>query len=87
MVYILRDRHFLKLLDFTPEEISFLLGLSLDLKKSKYSGTKQPRSSGKKSSRIFEKGSTHTRDYNLLGIGRPNPIGVLDEFVKEYKFG
>lgn len=61
MAFNLRNRHFLKLLDFTPEEISFLLDLSLDLKKSKYSGTEQPRLSGKNIALIFEKGSTRTR--------------------------
>ena len=61
MAFNLRNRHFLKLLDFTPEEISFLLDLSLDLKKAKYSGTEQPRLSGKNMALIFEKGSTRTR--------------------------
>jgi ornithine carbamoyltransferase len=39
----LRNRHFLKLLDFTPNEIEFLLNLSADQKKAKYTGTEQPR--------------------------------------------
>ena len=46
MAFNLRNRHFLKLLDFTPEEIKFLLGLSLDLKKAKYAGIEQPRLTG-----------------------------------------
>jgi ornithine carbamoyltransferase len=61
MAFNLRNRHFLTLLDFTPEEISFLLDLSLDLKKAKYCGTEQPRLSGKNIALIFEKGSTRTR--------------------------
>jgi ornithine carbamoyltransferase len=61
MAFNLRNRHFLKLLDFTPQEIQFLLELSLDLKKSKYSGSEQPRLSGKNIALIFEKGSTRTR--------------------------
>jgi ornithine carbamoyltransferase len=61
MAYNLRNRHFLKLLDFTPEEIRFLLDLSLDLKKAKYSGTEQPRLTGKNIALIFEKASTRTR--------------------------
>jgi len=61
MGYNLRNRHFLKLLDFTPEEIKFLLGLSADLKKAKYSGTEQPRLKGKNIALIFEKASTRTR--------------------------
>ena len=61
MAYNLRNRNFLKLLDFTPEEIRFLLDLSLDLKKAKYSGTEQSRLKGKNIALIFEKASTRTR--------------------------
>ncbi|MGD8539968.1 MAG: ornithine carbamoyltransferase [Candidatus Aminicenantes bacterium] len=61
MAYNLRNRHFLKLLDFTPGEIRFLLDLSLDLKKAKYSGTEQPKLQGKNIALIFEKASTRTR--------------------------
>ena len=61
MAFNLRNRHFLKLLDFTPEEIKLLLDLSLDLKKAKYAGTEQPRLVGKNIALIFEKGSTRTR--------------------------
>jgi ornithine carbamoyltransferase len=61
MAYNLRNRHFLKLLDFTPKEIRFLLDLSLDLKKAKYSGSEQPRLKGKNIALIFEKASTRTR--------------------------
>jgi ornithine carbamoyltransferase len=61
MAFNLRNRHFLKLLDFTPGEIEFLLDLSLDLKKAKYAGLEQPRLVGKNIALIFEKGSTRTR--------------------------
>jgi len=61
MAYNLRNRNFLKLLDFTPEEIRFLLDLSLNLKKATYSGTEQPRLKGKNIALIFEKASTRTR--------------------------
>ncbi len=61
MSFNLRNRHFLKLLDFSPKEISFLLDLSKDLKKAKYSGTEQPRLKGKNIVLIFEKTSTRTR--------------------------
>jgi ornithine carbamoyltransferase len=61
MPFNLRNRSFLKLLDFTPEEIKFLLDLSFDLKKAKYSGTEQPRLTGKNIALIFEKTSTRTR--------------------------
>jgi ornithine carbamoyltransferase len=61
MPYNLRNRHFLKLLDFSPDEIRFLLDLSWDLKKAKYAGTEQPRMNGKNIALIFEKASTRTR--------------------------
>jgi ornithine carbamoyltransferase len=61
MAFNLRNRHFLKLLDFSPVEIEFLLDLSLDLKKAKYAGVEQPRLVGKNIALIFEKGSTRTR--------------------------
>jgi len=61
MAFNLRNRHLLKLLDFTPEEIKFLLDLSLDLKKAKYAGIEQPRLNGKNIALIFEKASTRTR--------------------------
>ncbi len=61
MAFNLRNRNFLKLLDFTPQEIKFLLDLSTDLKKAKYSGTEQPKLTGKNIALIFEKSSTRTR--------------------------
>lgn len=61
MAYNLKNRNFLKLLDFTPKEIRFLLNLSSDLKKAKYTGTEQPRLCGKNIALIFEKESTRTR--------------------------
>ncbi len=57
----LKNRNFLKLLDFTPKEISFLLSLSSDLKKAKYAGKEKPRLTGKNIVLIFEKESTRTR--------------------------
>jgi ornithine carbamoyltransferase len=61
MPFNLRNRSFLKLLDFTPAEIKFLIDLSFDLKKAKYSGTEQPRLTGKNIALVFEKSSTRTR--------------------------
>jgi len=61
MAFNLRNRSFVKLLDFTPEEIKFLLKLSADLKAAKYGGYEQPRLTGKNIALIFEKGSTRTR--------------------------
>jgi ornithine carbamoyltransferase len=61
MAFNLRNRSFLKLLDFTPEEIKFLLKLSADLKVAKYGGYEQQRLKGKNIALIFEKSSTRTR--------------------------
>jgi len=61
MAFNLRNRSFLKLLDFTSNEIEFLLTLSADLKRAKYAGTEQPRLTGKNIALIFEKASTRTR--------------------------
>jgi len=61
MAFNLKNRHFLKLLDFTPQEIKFLLQLSADLKKAKYAGTEQQLLKGKNIALIFEKTSTRTR--------------------------
>ncbi len=61
MAFNLKNRHFLKLLDFTPKEINFLIDLADDLKKAKYAGTEQQLLKGKNIALIFEKSSTRTR--------------------------
>jgi len=57
----LRNRNFLKELDFSPREFRFLLALAADLKAAKYAGTERPRLTGKNIALIFEKTSTRTR--------------------------
>ena len=57
----LRNRNFLKLLDFTPDEIRFFLKLAADLKAAKCGGYEQQRLKGKNVALIFEKTSTRTR--------------------------
>ncbi len=61
MAFNLKNRNFLKLIDFTPKEISFMLKLAQDLKTAKYAGTETPRMTGKNIALIFEKSSTRTR--------------------------
>jgi len=61
MSFNLRHRSFLKELDFSPDELRFLLKLSADLKAAKYAGYEQPRLAGKDIAMIFEKTSTRTR--------------------------
>lgn len=57
----LKNRNFLKLLDFTSDEINYLLDLSLKLKKDKKAGTEKQKLKGKNIALIFEKASTRTR--------------------------
>jgi ornithine carbamoyltransferase len=61
MLINLRNRHFLKLLDFTPEEIRYLLDLAGELKNAKYKGTEKQHLKGRNIALIFEKASTRTR--------------------------
>lgn len=55
------QRHFLRLLDFTPTEIYTLIALAIDLKRAKQEGTEQQYLAGKNIALIFEKDSTRTR--------------------------
>jgi ornithine carbamoyltransferase len=57
----LHNRHFLKLLDFTPEEINYFLELAAELKKAKKAGKEKQLLKGKNIALIFEKSSTRTR--------------------------
>jgi ornithine carbamoyltransferase len=61
MALNLRNRNFLKELDFSPDELKFLLKLSADLKAAKYGGYEKPTLIGKNIALIFEKTSTRTR--------------------------
>jgi ornithine carbamoyltransferase len=60
-MYNLRNRSFLKEIDFTARELEHLLRLSAALKTVKYAGTEVPRLAGKEIALIFEKTSTRTR--------------------------
>ena len=57
----LKGRNFLKLLDFTPEEIEYLLDLAADLKAKKKAGIPHRLCEGKNIALVFEKTSTRTR--------------------------
>ena len=57
----LRGRHLLKLADYTPEEITYLLDLSSELKAAKREGREEQTLVGKAIALIFEKDSTRTR--------------------------
>ena len=57
----LRGKHFLKLADFSTEEITYLLDLATELKEAKKEGREEQRLVGKEIALIFEKDSTRTR--------------------------
>jgi len=61
MSFNLYNRSFLKEIDFTPQEMRFLLSLAGDLKRAKYSGYESRRLEGREIALIFEKTSTRTR--------------------------
>jgi len=61
MPYNLRNRSFLKLLDFSKRDLNHLLNLARDLKRAKYAGYEVQRLRGKNIALIFEKPSTRTR--------------------------
>jgi len=59
--YNLKNRSFLKEIDFTPTELRFLLRLAESLKQAKYAGGEARQLTGKAIALIFEKTSTRTR--------------------------
>ncbi|MCK9413344.1 MAG: ornithine carbamoyltransferase [Prolixibacteraceae bacterium] len=61
MQNLLYNKNFLKLLDFQPSEIEYLLNLAAELKWAKKTGTEEPVLTGKNIALIFEKTSTRTR--------------------------
>jgi ornithine carbamoyltransferase len=61
MAFNLRNRSFVKEVDFSPQEWKFLLDLAAELKIAKYAGSEQPRLERKNIALIFEKTSTRTR--------------------------
>ena len=67
MSYNLKNRSFLKEIDFEPRELRFLLRLSEALKLAKYAGTETRRLEGKEIALIFEKTSTRTRSAFEVG--------------------
>ncbi|MFT8727370.1 MAG: ornithine carbamoyltransferase [Liquorilactobacillus ghanensis] len=60
-MFNVRNKSYLTLMDYTPRQMEYLLDLSENLKKAKYTGTEQPKLKGKNIALIFEKSSTRTR--------------------------
>ncbi len=78
----LKGRDFLKLLDYTPEEMEYLINLAAELKAKKKSGIPHKLHEGKNIALIFEKTSTRTRcafevaAYDLgMGVTYLDPTG------------
>jgi ornithine carbamoyltransferase len=67
VAFNLKNRSFLKEIDFTPHELGFLLDLSQALKSAKYAGTEARHLAGKNIALIFEKTSTRTRSAFEVG--------------------
>ena len=61
IVFNLRNRNFLTLMDFSPKEINYFLDLARDLKRAKYAGIERQTLKGKNIVLLFEKDSTRTR--------------------------
>lgn len=74
----LRNRHFLTLKDFTPQEIEFLISLSYKLKQDKYSGLRARNLEGKNIALLFEKPSTRTRCAFVVAC---NDEGAFPEYL------
>jgi ornithine carbamoyltransferase len=79
MSYNLRNRSFLKEIDYQPGELRFLLQLSEALKTAKYAGTETKRLAGKEIALIFEKTSTRTRSsFEVATFDQGGHVTYLD---------
>lgn len=79
MSYNLRNRSFLKEIDFEPREFRYLLQLSEALKVAKYAGTEVKRLAGREIALIFEKTSTRTRSaFEVAAFDQGAHVTYLD---------
>ena len=79
MAFNLRNRSFLKEIDFEPRELRYLLQLSEALKVAKYSGTEAKHLDGKEIALIFEKTSTRTRSaFEVAAFDQGAHVTYLD---------
>lgn len=75
----LQGRNFLKLMDFSPEEILYLIDLSAELKEKKQKGIAHRELEGKNIALIFEKTSTRTRcSFEVAGHDLGMGVTYLD---------
>ena len=80
MAVNLRGRSFLTLMDFTPDEIDYLLKLAADLKSKKRAGIRGNALAGKNVALIFEKSSTRTRCAFTVAC---NDEGAFPEYLNK----
>jgi ornithine carbamoyltransferase len=79
MSFNLRNRSFVKEIDFEPRELRFLLQLSQALKTAKYAGNEAKRLEGKEIALIFEKTSTRTRSsFEVAAFDQGAHVTYLD---------
>ena len=78
-MYNLRNRSFVKEIDFEPQELRHLLALSQALKTAKYAGNEAKRLEGKEIALIFEKTSTRTRSaFEVAAFDQGAHVTYLD---------
>src|SRR3974390_13614 len=79
MAFNLRNRSFVKEIDFEPGQMRYLLQLSQALKTAKYAGIEMPRLAGKEIALIFEKTSTRTRSsFEVAAFDQGAHVTYLD---------
>ena len=78
MAFNLKNRHFLTLLDFTPEEIRFMLDVAHEYKRLKRAGIPHKIHEGKQIALLFEKTSTRTRTAFTVAA---RDLGIHPEFL------
>ena len=79
MAFNLKNRSFLKEIDFEPAELRHLLRLAEALKLAKYAGTEAKRLEGKEIALIFEKTSTRTRSsFEVAAFDQGAHVTYLD---------
>lgn len=78
MAFNLKNRHFLTLLDFTPEEIRFMLDVAHEYKRLKRAGITHKIHEGKQIALLFEKTSTRTRTAFTVAA---RDLGIHPEFL------
>ncbi|SDJ40172.1 ornithine carbamoyltransferase [Frankineae bacterium MT45] len=79
MSFNLRNRSFIKEIDFEPRELQFMLQLAAALKQAKYAGNEVQRLAGKEIALIFEKSSTRTRSsFEVAAFDQGAHVTYLD---------